>query len=72
MATVIENRIEAATEALQRADTVTRTLFDASKSLGAVIFACGYLVEIVEEQQRQIDRLQDELQNHMEDGPRRR
>ena len=61
MATTIENRIEATNEALQRADSAARTLFDASKSLGALIIACSYLVEVVEEQQRQIERLEDVL-----------
>jgi hypothetical protein len=50
MATLVENRIEATNEMLQRADTVTRTLFDASKSLGVVMIAISYLVEIIEEQ----------------------
>jgi len=66
MATIIENRIEATNEALQRADGVTRTLLDASKSLGALIIACGYLVEIIEEQQRQIERLENILQDSLE------
>ena len=68
----IGKKIEAINETLQRADSVTRTLFDASKSLGALITACGYLVEIVEEQQRQIERLQDVLQDHLETMPRRK
>jgi len=66
MATIIENRIEATNEALRRADGVTRTLLDASKSLGALIIACGYLVEIIEEQQRQIERLEKILQDSLE------
>ena len=66
MDTIIENRIEATNEALRRADGVTRTLLDASKSLGALIIACGYLVEIIEEQQRQIERLEKILQDSLE------
>jgi hypothetical protein len=66
MATTIENRIEATNEMLQRADSGTRTLFDVSKSLGAIIIACGYLVEIIEEQQRAIECLEDVLQDSLE------
>ena len=72
MPTIIEKRIEAVNDSLQRADRVTKTLFDASQSLGALIFACGYLVEIIEEQQRAIERLQDVLQDHLETTPRQR
>jgi len=66
MTTIIENRIEATNDALQRADAPTRTIFDASKSLGAIIIACGYLVEIIEEQQCQIERLADVQQDSLE------
>src|SRR5262249_12811218 len=55
-----EERKTAITEALERADTATNTLFDASKSLGALILICGYLVEISEEQDRRISRLEGE------------
>jgi len=65
MTTIIENRIEATNEALERADRVTNTFFDASKSLGAIVIACGYLVEIIEEQQCQIERLADVLQDSL-------
>jgi hypothetical protein len=68
----VEKRIEAINEMLERADTRTHTLFDASKSLGALILACGYLVEVIEDQQRRIERLEDVLQNHLETTPRRR
>lgn len=62
----IETRIEAVTEQLERADTKTHTLFDASKSLGAIILACGYLIEIVEEQEKRIEQLEHILQDHPE------
>lgn len=54
----MEERKAAITEALERADTTTNTLFDASKSLGALILACGYLLEVIEEQDRRINALE--------------
>lgn len=54
----LEERKAAIKETLQRADTTTNTLFDASKSFGALILACGYLLEIIEEQDRRISALE--------------
>lgn len=62
----IERQLEAASEALQRADSVTRTLFDASKSLGAIIIACGHLLEAIQEQGKRIEHLEDILQDQLE------
>lgn len=67
----IETRIEAITKQLERADTTTRTLFDASKSLGAIILACGYLLEIVEGQEKRIEQLENILQDHPESQEQR-
>ncbi len=66
MPNTTEKRIEAINEQLERADTTTRTLFDASKSLGAIILACGYLIEIIEEQEKRIEQLEHILQDHPE------
>ena len=63
-----EKRIEFINETLHRADNDD----DQRKSIGGVIFAIGYLVEIVEEQQRRIEQLEDVLQKHLETTPRRR
>ena len=63
---MIENRIEAANEKLQEADGVTRTINDAGKSIGALIIACGYLLEVIEDQNERIERLEDILQGQLE------
>jgi hypothetical protein len=68
----IEQVIAGVYELLERADTTTTSLFDASKSLGAVILACGKLLELVNDQRARIERLEDALQNHLETKPRRR
>jgi hypothetical protein len=60
--------IAGAYELLARADQER----DASKALGAVILACGNLLEIVNDQRARIERLEDALQNHLETAPRRR
>jgi hypothetical protein len=64
--TNIESKIEAIGEQLERADIPTNTIFNASQSLGALIFAISYLVEIVQEQEQRIEHLEEVLQNHME------
>jgi len=63
---MIETRIEAANEKLQEADGVTRTINDAGKSIGALIIACGYLLEVIEDQNERIERLEDILQGQLE------
>ncbi len=60
--TSTEKRIEAASEKLQQADSATRTIEDASRSIGALIIACGYLLEIVAEQDRRIEELREQLE----------
>lgn len=64
----IERQLEAASEALQRADGVTKTITDASKHIGALIFACGHLLEAIQEQSRRIEHLEDILQDQLERG----
>lgn len=68
----IEKTIESAKEMLNRADGVPRSVQVVGKQLGAMIIACGYLIEIIEGQQRRIEQLEDVLQNHLETEPRRR
>jgi hypothetical protein len=53
-----ENTVAGVYELLERADTTTTSLFDASKSLGAVILACGKLLEVIEDQQQRIEALE--------------
>jgi hypothetical protein len=63
-----EQIIAGAYELLERADEQR----DPSKSLGAIILACGKLLELVNDQRARIERLEDALQNHLETTPRRR
>jgi hypothetical protein len=63
-----EQIIAGAYDLLARADEQR----DPSKSLGAIILACGKLLELVNDQRARIERLEDALQNHLETTPRRR
>jgi hypothetical protein len=67
MQTIIENRIDAAREQLDRvACSTTDDLGDVARDLGSLTIVCSYLLEIIAEQQRQIGQLEDVLRNLLE------
>lgn len=52
-------QIQEVTAAIERANRIIKTFIDASKSIGALIYAITHLVVVIEEQQRRIERLEN-------------